>query len=280
MDSPKQNRKSDKHPRLHKYLAACGLGSRRACEGLIADGRVSVDGKVVREQGVCIDPARQAVCLDQRPVASQAKIFLVLNKPRGFLCTARDPQGRRTFLSLLPPLQERVFTVGRLDRDSEGLLLVTNDGDLAHTLMHPRHGVEKIYRVWTATRLTTEQERRLRTGVTSQGERLYLNDIRPVETQSEKNVYQVRLVAGRNRHIRRMFEVLGIAILRLQRVAIGPLTLDHLRSGPPAKLPSPQSLRASVAGGCVALRAGAWRHLKDEEVQALRQCVLKPLHSY
>ncbi len=292
MDSPKQNRKSDKHPRLHKYLASCGLGSRRACEGLIAAGRVSVDGKVVREQGVCIDPACQAVCLDQRPVASQAKIFLVLNKPRDFLCTARDPQGRRTFLSLLPPLQARVFTVGRLDRDSEGLLLVTNDGDLAHTLMHPRHGVEKIYRVWTATCLTPEQEQRLRMGVTSQGERLHLNDITPffarkpcdlpqegrtflaspfaliasadksqgfaktprglprgalpVETWAAKTGYQVRLVAGRNRHIRRMFEALGITILRLQRVAIGPLTLDHLRSG-------------------------AWRHLKAEEVQALRK---------
>ena len=246
MDSPKQNRKSDKHPRLHKYLASCGLGSRRACEGLIAEGRVSVDGKVVREQGVCIDPACQTVCLDQRPVTLQAKIFLVLNKPRDFLCTSHDPQGRRTFLSLLPPLQERVFTVGRLDRDSEGLLLVTNDGDLAHTLMHPRHGVEKIYRVWTATRLTPEQEQRLRMGVTSHGERLHLNAIMPVETLSAKFVYQVRLVAGRNRHIRRMFEVLGITILRLQRVAIGPLALDHLRSG-------------------------AWRHLKDEEVQALRQ---------
>ena len=254
MDSPKQNRKSKPAVRLHKYLASCGLGSRRFCEGLIDDGRVSVDGVVVREQGVCIDPARQAVCLDDRAVASQAKIFLVLNKPRDILCTSRDPQGRRTFLDLLPPLQARVFTVGRLDRDSEGLLLVTNDGDLAHTLMHPRHGVEKIYRVWTATRLTPEQDQRLRTGVTSQGEKLYLNDITPVETSTAKAVYQVRLVAGRNRHIRRMFEALGIAILRLQRVAIGPLTLDRLR-------------------------AGAWRHLKAEEIQALRQYAIKPLHS-
>ncbi|MFA5042427.1 MAG: pseudouridine synthase [Kiritimatiellia bacterium] len=246
MDSPKQNRKSDKHPRLHKYLAACGLGSRRACEGLIAEGRVSVDGKVVREQGVCIDPARQVVWLDRRPVAPQAKIFLVLNKPRDLLCTSRDPQGRRTFLSLLPPLRERVFTVGRLDRDSEGLLLVTNDGDLAHTLMHPRHGVEKIYRVWTATRLTPEQEQHLRAGVVAQGERLHLKDIASVATQTEKAEYQVRLAAGRNRHIRRMFEALGIVILRLQRIAIGPLTLDRLR-------------------------VGAWRHLKSEEVQALRK---------
>lgn len=267
MDSPKQKRKSDKQPRLHKYLAACGLGSRRACEGLIAEGRVSVDGKVVQEQGVCVDPARQAVCLDNRPVVLQAKIFLVLNKPRDYLCTSRDPQGRRTFLSLLPPLPERVFTVGRLDRDSEGLLLVTNDGDLAHALMHPRHGVEKVYRVWPATRLTVEQEQRLRMGVTSRGERLILKDIMPVETRPENTMYQVRLVAGRNRHIRRMFEALGIAILRLQRVAIGPLTLDHLCAGPPAKL-------------CVALRSGAWRHLKDEEVQALRQHAIKPLHSY
>ncbi|MDD5678090.1 MAG: pseudouridine synthase [Kiritimatiellae bacterium] len=252
MDSPKQNRKSNNHPRLHKYLASCGLGSRRACEKLIAEGRVSVDGIVVREQGVCIDPACQAVCLDRRPVVAQAKIFLVLNKPRGFLCTSRDPQGRQTFLSLLPPLQARVFTVGRLDWDSEGLLLVTNDGDLAHSLMHPRHGVEKIYRVWTAACLTTEQEQRLRMGITSQGERLHLNDIKPVDTRDAKAVYEIRLVAGRNRHIRRMFEALGITILRLQRVAIGPLALDGLR-------------------------VGVWRHLKDEEVRALRQYAIKPL---
>jgi len=245
LDSPKQNRKSDKYPRLHKYLASCGVGSRRACEVLIAEGRVAVDGVVVRTQGVCVDPARQAVCLDNLPVVSQAKIFLVLNKPRDILCTSRDPQGRRTFLDLLPPLHERVFTVGRLDRDSEGLLLVTNDGDLAHALMHPRHGVEKLYRVWVAARLTPEQERRLRAGVTSGGERLILNEITPLATQAGQAAYQVRLVAGRNRHIRRMFEALGIAILRLQRVAIGPLTLNGLR-------------------------VGAWRHLQDEEVKILR----------
>ena len=169
----------------------------------------------------------------------------------------------------MPPLQERVFTVGRLDRDSEGLLLVTNDGDLAHMLMHPRHGVEKVYRVWTATRLTPEQEQRLRVGVTSQGERLNLNDIMAVETQPEEVVYQVRLVAGRNRHIRRMFEALGITILRLQRVAIGPLTLGDVRLAPSAISP----LR-------IALRVGAWRHLKGAEIQALRQQAIKPLHSY
>ena len=132
---------------------------------------------------------------------------------------------------------------------------MTNDGDLAHALMHPRHGVEKIYRVWTAARLTPAQEQRLCEGVTSRGEKLHLNDITPVKILSRKAVYQVRLVAGRNRHIRRMFEALGITILRLQRVAIDPLTLDHLRSG-------------------------AWRHLKAEEVQALRQYAIKPLHSY
>jgi len=282
LDSPKQNRKSDNHPRLHKYLASCGLGSRRACEGLIAEGRVSVDGKVVREQGVCIDPVVQVICLDQRPVALQAKIFIVLNKPRGYLCTSRDPQGRRTFLSLLPPLQERVFTVGRLDRDSEGLLLVTNDGDLAHTLMHPRHGVEKIYRVWTAVQLTAEQEQRLREGVASQGERLHLNDITPVGILSEKAVYQVRLVAGRNRHIRRMFEALGITILRLQRVAIGPLTLDGLpeRSRCAQDAAGGRAVSPVIAPRRIALRSGAWRHLKAEEVQALRQCAIKPLHSY
>ncbi len=262
LDSQKQNRKSEKLLRLHKYLASCGLGSRRACETLVADGRISVDGAIVREQGVCINPACQAVCLDRQPVTVQTKIFLVLNKPPGFLCTSHDPQGRRTFLSLLPALPQRVFTVGRLDCDSEGLLLVTNDGDLAHALMHPRHGVEKIYKVWTATPLTPEQEQRMCTGVFSQGERLCLLDIKAISSRSAKFLYQVRLVAGRNRHIRRMFETLGVTILRLQRVAIGPLALDRL----PAKL-------------IVKLPVGAWRHLKDDEIQALRHYVTPRLHS-
>ena len=265
LDSPKQKCRPDKQTRLHKYMAACGLGSRRACEALIAAGRVSVDGAIVRAQGVCIDPASQVVCLDRRPVAPQAKIFIALNKPRGFLCTACDPQGRRTFLSLLPPMPARVFTIGRLDCDSDGLLLATNDGDLAHTLMHPRYGVEKIYRVWTAQALRPEQEQRLRMGVTSQGERLYLAGILRVAGKPGTNVYQVRLRAGRNRHIRRMFEALGITILRLQRVAVGPLTLNRLVVGRPA-------MRS------VALSTGAWRYLRAEEIQALRD-VTSVLHS-
>lgn len=246
MDSPKQNRKSKTAVRLHKYLASCGLGSRRACEGLIAEGRVSVDGMIVSEQGFCLDAMCQRVCLDGRAVAPQSKIFVLLNKPRGILCTSHDPQGRRTFHSLLPPLPQRVFTVGRLDLDSEGLLVITNDGDLAHALMHPRHGVEKIYLVWTAKALGPEQERRLRLGVYSEGEQLRLGDIAPIKSTDKNPAYRIRLVAGRNRHIRRMFEALGIAILRLQRVAIGPLTLERLP-------------------------AGSWRHLAEAEVQALRK---------
>ncbi len=251
MDSPRQSPRTDGRLRLHKYLAACGAGSRRACELLVAAGRVTVDGAPVTEQGVGVDPVRQRICLDGRPVASQAKIVLAYHKPRGILCTARDPQGRPTFLAALPPLSQRVFTVGRLDFNSEGLLVVTNDGDLAHALMHPRHGIVKCYQVEPAWPLSLEQERRLRRGVVSKGERLTVLDMDRMPPSGARPCYRIRLNAGRNRHIRRLFEALGIPVRRLCRTALGPLTLDGL---PP----------------------GGWRRLAENEIEALRRAAAKP----
>ncbi len=247
MDCSRPSPRSDARPRLHKVLAAAGFGSRRACEGLIADGRVAVDGAVIREQGLRVDPARQDIRVDGRRAAAQAPVYLLLNKPRDVLCTARDPRGRRTVFALLPSLEQRVFTVGRLDRYSEGLLVITNDGALAQTLAHPRHGIEKRYRVWTPAPLSAAQQARLLAGVPSEGERLRLRGLAPVPAAGAdgRGCCEVRLAEGRNRHIRRMFEALGIPIRRLQRVALGPLTLGGLRSG-------------------------AWRRLNEGEVAALR----------
>lgn len=239
---PLDSRKPSAKPslRLHHFLALCGLGSRRACERLVDGGRVAVDGVVIRRQGVCVDPAIQQVAVDGHPVCRERKVYLVMNKPRGVVCTASDPQGRRTFKSLLPgSLGERVFTVGRLDQASEGLLVVTNDGDLAHALMHPRHNVEKVYLVWPRRPLTPEEERCLRNGVQSEGERLTLDELR-----RDKDGYRIRLREGRNRHIRRMFAAVGVGIVRLKRLMVGPLPLGSLRSG-------------------------GWRHLEEREIQAL-----------
>jgi 23S rRNA pseudouridine2605 synthase len=248
LDSPKQSRKSSL--RLHKYLAECGVGSRRACERLIAEGRVALDGKIIVEQGVCLDPERQVLCLDGRPVKPQSKVYILLNKPRDVLCTSHDPQNRRTFLAFVPDLPQRIYTVGRLDRNSEGLLLLTNDGELANMVMHPRHGVEKIYQVWIKTRLTADQERRLLEGIMSEGELLRTKEVAQAEGEPGKFVYRLRLVEGRNRHIRRMFEALGVSIARLKRVALGPIRLKNMRSG-------------------------AWRFLEEQEVRDLWSCAGK-----
>ncbi len=242
MDSPKPSPKSSL--RLQHFLALGGVGSRRACEALIESGRVSVNGEVVRRQGICINPDACRIEVDGQAVCAESKICLLLNKPRDIVCTASDPQGRRTFMSLLPDsLGKRVYTVGRLDRDSEGLLIVTNDGFLADALMHPRHNVEKTYLVWPRRLLTPAEEQRLRQGVQSKGERLVLDELARTD-----NTYRVRLREGRNRHIRRMFAALSLDILRLKRIAVGPLKLGSLRSG-------------------------GWRYLEDREIEELRQYI-------
>lgn len=242
MDSPKPSPRSSL--RLQHFLALGGVGSRRACEAMIESGRITVNGVVVRRQGVCIDPSACRVEIDGRPVRAEAKVCLLLNKPRDVLCTASDPQGRRTFAGLLPAsLGRRVYTVGRLDRDSEGLLIVTNDGVLAQALMHPRYNVEKTYLVWPRRSLTPAEEGRLRQGVRSQGERLVLDEL-----ARTGNAYRVRLREGRNRHIRRMFAAVGVDVLRLKRIAVGPLNLGSLCSG-------------------------GWRRLEDREIGELQNYI-------
>lgn len=252
LDSPKQNRRFDQ--RLQKYMAACGVGSRRACEEIIAAGRVSVNGRIVAAQGVCVNPAVDEVLLDNRPLACQPKIVLLLNKPRDVLCTSDDPSGRRTVFTLLPAFRERVYTIGRLDRNSEGLLLITNDGDLAFALTHPRHGIEKIYCVWTEQAIAPPVIRQLRQGVFSRGELLRALEIQPVEAVRGQWCYRIRLNEGRNRHIRRMLEAVGIAVRRLKRTALASLTLG-------------------------ALRSGQWRFLDEMEVKRLRSCAVVNLNA-
>src|SRR6202158_5458133 len=150
--------------RLNKYLAHAGVGSRRHCEELILRGRISVDGKVVRELGTKVEPA-QEVCVDGEPLHQEKPVYYLVNKPRGYLCTNHDPAGRPLAVDLVPHVAQRVYTVGRLDEDSEGLLLLTNDGDLAFKLMHPRFGVEKTYLVQVAGHPQREDVQQLLKGV-------------------------------------------------------------------------------------------------------------------
>lgn len=218
--------------RLQKYLAACGVASRRACEQLIADGVVTVDGEIVAEQGVRIDPATQRVTCHGQPVTQDPPVWIALNKPPGVICTSDDPQGRERALDLIPGLPQRVYTVGRLDVMSEGLILVTNDGELAHRLMHPRHHIEKKYQVWTDQPLRPGDREKMLRGVNSRGELLRALHVEPLQrTPDGRQGFTITLGEGRNRHIRRMMEVLGYRIERLIRVSIGPLRLEKLRSG-------------------------------------------------
>jgi pseudouridine synthase len=243
LDSPKPSR--NKLVRLQKYLAECGIASRRASEELIGAGHVTVNGRPVTQQGTLVDPQADTVRVDARLCRPQAKLYILMNKPRGVLCTCRDPQGRRTFLDLLPRQHERLYPVGRLDYDSEGLLIVTNDGTLACALAHPRHAVAKTYHVRVDRSLAPAELRQMRDGVSSEGEILRVSRVVRLAGDGGSAVYEVILHEGRNRQIRRMLAALGLGVLTLQRVAEGPLTLQQLRPG-------------------------QWRHLTTHEVDQLR----------
>src|SRR5215813_9327329 len=151
--------------RLNKYLAHAGAGSRRQCDELIAGGHVSVDGQMVRDLGTRVDPEKQKVTVDRQTVRAERSVYWLVNKPRGYLCTNYDPAGRPRAVDLVDHVRQRVYTVGRLDEDSEGLLLLTNDGELANKLMHPRFGVEKTYLVQVAGKPDQEQLAQLLKGV-------------------------------------------------------------------------------------------------------------------
>ncbi len=229
LDSPRSSPPSN--VRLQKFLAECGVGSRRSCEHLITAGHVSVDGRPVLTLGAKVDPARQSVAVKGRPVSPGKKVYILLNKPKGVLCTSSDPRRRVTFKDILPELPQRVFTVGRLDRDSEGLILVTNDGLLAQRLSHPRYGARKTYHVMVESPLKPGDERRMLRGIVSGGERLQVLNVKRLKPGTSCSIYEIVLGEGRNRHIRRIFESLGRDVRSLRRVAIGPLSAGSLKPG-------------------------------------------------
>jgi len=221
--------------RLNKFLAHAGVGSRRHCEELIVRGRVSVNGRVVRELGTKVE-ADDAVCVDGQPLHGEKLVYWLVNKPRGYLCTNFDPAGRPRAIDLVPHVSQRVYTVGRLDEDSEGLLLLTNDGDLANRLMHPRFGVEKTYQVQVAGRPTREDIEQLLKGVWLSDGHVRARRVRRLKSQGESTWLEIVLNEGKNREIRRMLARLGHKVLVLRRIAIGPVRLDRLRRGKARRL--------------------------------------------
>jgi 23S rRNA pseudouridine2605 synthase len=223
---------SPQHPRLQKVLAQAGVASRRACEQLIADGRVEVDGAVVTQLGARVDPDTAVIRVDGRriPVA-QAKTYLVLNKPRGVVSTMADDEGRRDLRSVVGDRRERLFHVGRLDTDTEGLLVLTNDGDFAHRMAHPSFELPKTYVAQVEGVVRPATVRQVLEGVTLDDGPVRPDGFRVVDSAAGKSMVEVVLHEGRNRIVRRLLAHVGHPVVRLSRVAIGPIQIGDLRPG-------------------------------------------------
>ena len=221
--------------RLQKILAQAGIASRRASEVLIKDGKISVNGKIVTELGVRANPDTDVIEVEGVPIDQEdlnvKSMTILLNKPRGVMCTAHDPEGRQTVFDLLGEELPRLFTVGRLDYNTEGAILLTNDGQMANRLSHPKYHVAKTYHVKVQGRLSIESVKALRQGVFIDGRRTLPADVSELGS-IEKNIwYEVVLVEGRNRQIHRMMEAVGARVSRLKRVQYGNLTLEGVKVG-------------------------------------------------
>ena len=217
--------------RLQKFLSRAGVVSRRAAEEYIQAGRVAVNGQVVTAMGVKVDPDRDVVTVDGRVVrVSAATRTVVLHKPYGYVCTTRDPQGRRVVTELLGKTAERLYPVGRLDYDATGLLLLTNDGDLAHRLTHPSYLVPRTYRVTVSGEVSKETVRRLAAGIELDGRTVY-PDVQVNKREPEKTVLEITVHEGRYHLIKRLMEQVGHPVVKLKRIAFGPLTLEGLPRG-------------------------------------------------
>lgn len=230
--------------RLQKFLAESGVASRRASEAIILEGRVSINGRVVRTLGTKIEPGHDRIELDGQPLKTRRKIYIAVNKPPGFLCTRKDPLNRNTVFDLLPPEWAHLVSVGRLDRDSEGLLFLTNDGDFVLHLTHPRYGVRKIYQAAVEGKVHPPMLKRFTQGIEDDGEILKAEKARIISATNSKSVVELELAEGRNREVRRLFASQELNVIKLQRIQIGRIKLGELP-------------------------VGKWRTLTDTEIKSL-----------
>jgi len=235
--------------RLQKILSQAGIASRRASEQLMLEGRVAVNGVTVRELGTKADPARDDIRVDGRRIKiAERRRYLLLNKPRGYVTTRSDPQRRPTVLDLLHGVREYVYPVGRLDYDSEGLLLLTNDGDLAAQLTHPSHGIARVYEARVLGVPDAHDLDRLSRGLVIDGRRTQPADVTlaPTRRGASGATLVITIREGRNRQVRKMCEAIGHPVDQLRRIAIGPITDQRLK-------------------------VGSWRDLTEGEVAKLRR---------
>jgi 23S rRNA pseudouridine2605 synthase len=231
--------------RLQKYLAECGIASRRAAERLIEEGRVTVNGTPA-EVGCSIDPSRDAVSVDGAAVVRDDKVYVLLNKPANVVSTAKDTHGRKTVLHLLKGVSARVFPVGRLDMDVEGVLLLTNDGELANRLLHPKYGVEKVYRVVVYGKVEDTTARKLERGIALEDGTTAPARVCVLRADERETLLKLTLREGRKREVKRMFAAVRHQVKSLRRVSFANIEARNLR-------------------------LGEWRYLEPHEVLALRK---------
>jgi len=222
--------------RLQKVLAAAGIGSRRQCEELITTGRIEVDRQVVAQLGVRVDPLQQEIRVDGQALPRPQRVYYAVNKPDGVVSTNRDPAGRPRVIDLVPESAARLFAVGRLDLHSEGLILVTNDGALAHHLTHPRFEIPKTYRVQVAGEPSDEVLDKLRQGIHLAEGIARADKVTVLHRRGKSSVLEIVLSEGKNREIRRILARVGHKVLRLLRTAVGPIRLGRLPPGESRRL--------------------------------------------
>ena len=217
--------------RLQKILARAGIASRRKAEELISEGRIAVDGKVVTEQGMKVDPACAVITFDGKPVTFEEKIYLLLNKPAGFVTTLSDTHGRPIVTDLMPDVSERVFPVGRLDYDTEGALLLTNDGELGQYIQHPRYEVNKTYEATVTGVPSRDKIQQLEKGILLEGQKTWPAKIRILKQKKRDTVLELIIHEGRKRQVRKMLAAVGHPVRKLKRTAYGNLKLGKLQPG-------------------------------------------------
>jgi len=233
--------------RLQKVLARAGVASRRKAEELIAAGNVRVNGRVVTELGTKVDPVKDRIEVNGNPLAGgEKKVYIMLNKPGGYVTTVYDPQGRKKVVDLLQGVKERVYPVGRLDKDTEGLLLLTNDGELAYRLTHPRFKVYKTYRARVRGNPPANKLEKMAGGLPLEDGPTAPAVVRPIDVKERSALVEITIREGRKRQVRCMFQYIGHPVLALKRVRFGPLGLGKLRPG-------------------------EYRYLTKKEVQALKR---------
>jgi len=235
--------------RLQKIMAQAGVASRRKCEEFILAGRVKVNGIVVRELGFKADPLNDEIEVDGKIIARERPVYFLLNKPIGYITSVTDPQGRKTVLDLMNRVQERIYPVGRLDYDTSGLLLLTNDGEFANHIMHPRHELDKVYEAVVKGRMEERALARLRQGVmledgmTAPAEAVRLR----YQEKEGTSVIQLTIHEGRNRQVRRMCEAVGHPVVKLKRIRLAFLTLDGVPEGKYRPLTGEEVARLTLA---------------------------------